>query len=149
MQLQRSSYYYKTRPRDNRALTVRLKELAGVRVRFGYRRLTTLLRREGWKVNAKGVYRIYRQTGLAVRTRVRKKQAAQTPVALDSATRENQRWSMDFMSDRLVDGRMFRVLTVVDQYSRECPLLEVGRSLRGKHVVECLERMGWLRGMPE
>ena len=56
---------------------------------------------------------------------------------------------MDLMSDRLVDGRMFRVLTIVDQYSRECPLLEVGRSLKGKNVVECLERMGWFRGMPE
>ena len=119
MELERSSYYYRGHQRDNQALTVRLKELAGRRVRYGYRRLTILLRREGWRVNAKRVYRIYRQEGLAVRMKVRKKRAAQPRLALGTAERQNQRWSMDFMTDRLVDGRAFRVLTIVDQYSRE------------------------------
>lgn len=149
MQLERSSYYYRARPRDNQALTVRLKELAAARVRYGYRRLTILRRREGWRVNAKRVYRIYRQEGLAVRRKVRKKRAAQPRLALGTAERENQRWSMDFMTDRLVDGRAFRVLTVVDQYSRECPLLEAGRSLTGKAVVESLDRLALFRGLPE
>jgi len=149
MQLERSSYYYQAHPRDNRAVTVRLKELAAVRVRYGYRRLTILLRREGWRVNAKRVYRIYRTEGLAVRTKVRKKRAAQPRIPLGDATRENQRWSMDFMMDRLVDGRAFRVLTIVDQYSRECPLLEAGKSLTGKQVVESLDRLALFRGLPE
>lgn len=68
---------------------------------------------------------------------------------LEAPKRENQRWSMDFVTDRLADGRSFRVLTVVDQYSRECPLLEAGRSLTGKQVVECLERLALFRGVPE
>jgi putative transposase len=94
MRLERSSYYYRVHPRDNRAVTVRLKELAAVRVRYGYRRLTLLLRREGWRINAKRVYRIYREEGLAVRTKVRKKRAAQPRLPLAGATRVNQRWSM-------------------------------------------------------
>lgn len=148
VRLERSSYYYRVHPRDNRAVTVRLKELAAVRVRYGYRRLTILLRREGWKVNAKRVYRIYREEGLAVRTKVRKKRAAQARLPLGVATRVNERWSMDFMMDRLVDGRGFRVLTIVDQYSRECPLLEAGPSLTGRHVVDCLDRLAQVRGRP-
>ena len=101
------------------------------------------------RVNAKRVYRIYRAEGLAVRTKARKKRAAQPRIPLGDATRENQRWSMDFMMDRLVDGRAFRVLTIVDQYSRECPLLEAGKSLTGKQVVESLDRLALFRGLPE
>jgi putative transposase len=101
---------------------MRLRELAGSRVRYGYgyRRLTVLLQREGRKVNAKRVYRLYREEGLQVRTAKRKKGAAHARVPLAGATRGNQRWSMDFVSDRLADGRWFRILTVVDQYTREC-----------------------------
>jgi putative transposase len=149
IQLQRSSYYYREHPRDNRVLTVRLKELAAVRVRYGYRRLTILLRREGWVVNAKRVYRIYRQENLGVRTKTRKKRRSQLRVPLGAATGPNQRWSMDFMTDRLADRRAFRVLTVVDQFSRECPLLEAGLSLTGAKVVDCLERLALFRGLPQ
>lgn len=95
-----------------------------VRVRYGYRRLTILLQREGWKVGKRRVYRLYRQENLLVRTKTRRKRVARIRVPLAGAERPNQRWSMDFMSDRLADGRAFRVLTVVDQFSRECPLLE-------------------------
>ncbi len=149
MQLGRSSYYYHAHPRDNRALEVRLKELAAVRVRYGYRRLTILLRREGWRVNAKRVYRIYRQENLSVRTKARTKRATQLRVPLGTATGPNQRWSMDFMTDRLANGGGFRVLTIVDQFSRECPLLEAGRSLTGRQVVDCLERLALFRGLPQ
>lgn len=149
MKLEKSSYYYRAHPRDNRAVTLRLKELAAVRVRYGYRRLTILLRREGWRVNAKRVYRLYRQENLSVRTKVRKKRAAQPRVPLSRATGPNQRWSMDFMTDRLAQGGSFRVLTIVDQFSRECPLLEAGLSLTGQQVVECLERLALFRGLPE
>lgn len=149
MRLERSSYYYRAHPRDNRALLVRLKELAAVRVRYGYRRLTILLRREGWKVNAKRVYRLYSEANLGVRTKARRKRAAQVRVPLAGATQVNERWSMDFVSDRLADGRAFRVLTIVDQYSRECPLLEPGFSLTGKRVVDCLDRLASERGLPD
>jgi putative transposase len=147
--LGRSTYWYRSQAQDQSALRLRLKELAAVRVRYGYRRLTILLRREGWPVGQRRVYRLYRQENLLVRTKVRRKRAAQIRVPLSGALRPNQRWSMDFMSDRLTDGRAFRVLTIVDQFSRECPLLEVDRSLTGKRVVECLERLAWLRGKPE
>ena len=149
MLLERSSWYYRQHARDNRALTLRLKALAAVRVRYGYRRLTVLLRREGWLVNAKRVYRIYRQENLGIRTKTRRKRAAQARVPLEGAVRVNQRWSMDFMSDRLEDRRSFRVLTIIDQYSRECPLLRVDFSLSGSKVVECLESLATERGVPE
>ena len=149
MLLERSSFYYRAHPRDNRALEVRLKELAAVRVRYGYRRLTILLRREGWLVNTKRVYRIYRRENLSVRTKMRKKRASHLRVPLGTATGPNQRWSMDFMTDRLSHGGAFRVLTIVDQFSRECPLLEAGPSLTGKQVVDCLERLALFRGMPQ
>lgn len=127
MWLQRSSFYYRAHPRDHRALTLRLKELAAVRVRYGYRRLWILLRREGWSAGYKLIYRLYRQENLIVRTKGRKKRAAQARVPLASASQANERWSMDFMADRLEDGRPFRVLTIVDQFSRESHLLAHGK----------------------
>ena len=110
-----SSYYYRAQPKDDRALVQRLRELAAARVRFGYRRLAVLLRREGWRVNRKRVYRLYKQEGLALRLKQRKrKRAAQARVTLAQASAANQRWSMDFMSDRLENGRSLRILTIVD-----------------------------------
>src|SRR5262249_6916616 len=92
--------YCSTRDRQD-ALRQRLKELAAVRVRFGYRRLTVLLKREGWPVNAKRIYRLYDEEDLAVRTKPRKKLASRTRVPLPAPTRPNERWSMDFVSTRL------------------------------------------------
>jgi len=90
-------------------------------VRYGYRRLTVLLRRDGWHVNAKRIYRLYREEGLIVRTKQRRKMARrQRAMTTDLAVRPNQRWSMDFVSDKLADGRSFRIFTVVDQFTREC-----------------------------
>jgi putative transposase len=149
IQLQRSSFRYQSQAKDQTALRLRLKEVAGVRIRFGYRRLTVLLRREGWKVNAKRIYRLYRQEGLAVRARKRKKIASQARVMSSPVDRPNQRWSMDFMSDRLVDGRSFRILTAVDQYSRECLLLEADTSMSGAKVVGYLQGLGRHRPLPE
>src|SRR4051794_35910321 len=90
------------------ALRMRLKELAAVRVRFGYLRLWALLRREGWQVNKKRIYRLYRMEGLEVRTKKRRKLASQVRVPLPAATAPNERWAMDFVSDRLQDGTPFR-----------------------------------------
>ena len=148
-QVQRSTCRYRSHGPDQTALTMRLKELAAVRVRYGYRRLTILLQREGWAVGKRRIYRLYRQENLLVRTKVRRKRVAGIRVPLERAERVHQRWSMDFMCDRLSDGRAFRVLTIVDQYSRGCPILEVDGSLTGRRVVEALERLAWSRGKPE
>jgi putative transposase len=117
-----------------------VKELAATYVRYGYRRLTVLLRRAGWEVNAKRIYRLYSEEGLSVRTKLRKKIARRQRVPVPAATRPNQCWSMDFMSDRLADGRPFRILTMVDQFTRECVGLEADRSMSGPKVVEALNR---------
>jgi putative transposase len=139
---------YKSTKESQEALRRRLRELAAVRVRFGYRRLTVLLKREGWKVNAKRIYRIYQEEGLMVRTQKRKKAAA-VRVPLSAATRPNQRWSMDFVCDRLADQRWFRVLTVVDQFSRECVLLVADQSLTAAKVAAALDLAIAERGAPE
>jgi len=144
-----SSYYYRPKVKDRRALVLRLKELAYTRVRYGYRRLTILLQRDGWRVGKKLVYRLYRQENLYVRTKQRKKRAAQIRVPLAAATAANQRWSMDFVSERFENGVYFRVLTIIDQFTRECPLLWADVSLTGLKVVGCLERLATLRGLPQ
>lgn len=128
---------------------MRLRELAGSRVRYGYRRLTVMLRREGWVVNTKRVYRLYREEALQLSARKRANRAAQARVALPGATRANQRWSMDFVSDRFADGRWFRILTVVDQYTRECLCAYADRSQTGEKVVEQMRRLLAVRGAPE
>ena len=134
--------------RDERALIIRLRDLAFARVRFGYRRLTVLLQREGWKVGRRRVQRLYQAEGLMVRTKHRKKRVAQLRVPLATATAVNQRWSMDFVTERLENGRYFRVLTIVDQFTRECPLLWADVSLTGQKVVFCLQRLAATRGLP-
>ena len=127
---------------------MRLRELAASRVRFGYRRLTVMLRREGWRVNAKRIYRLYTEDGLAVRTKVRKKIARRMRVPMVKATRPNEKWSMDFVAARLIDGRWFRVLTVVDQFTRECLLLLADSSLTGQKVALALSQVVAERGAP-
>lgn len=144
----RSSQRYVGRKDPQTALRQRLRELASVRVRFGYRRLTVLLRREGWQVNAKRVYRLYTQEGLAVRTKVRKKIARRRPVIVEVAGAPNQRWSMDFVAARLEDGRLFRILTVLDQYTRECVAIVAKRQLSGADVAAALERAVAERDVP-
>ena len=114
---------------------MRLRELAASRVLFGYRRLTVILRREGWQVKPKRVYRLYTEDGLTVRTKVRKKLARRARVVTPKATQPNTKWSMDFMSAQLLDGRWFRVLTVIDQFTRECLALVADRALNGHQVA--------------
>jgi putative transposase len=129
--------YRLTRDRQD-VLRRRLRELAAVRVRFGYRRLTVLLKREGWRVNAKRIYRRYADEGLTVRTKPRRKLASRARVPLPAPTRPNERWSMDFVSARLADGRWFRTLTVMDVYTRESLALVADRSLTGVKVAAAL-----------
>ena len=148
MMINRSTMNYRSRRDPQHALRVRMRELAASRVRFGYRRLTVLLRREGWAVNAKRIYRLYTEDGLAVRTKVRKKIARRSRVPALRATRPNERWSMDFVAARLLDGRWFRVLTVVDQFTRECLLLLADSSLTGQKVALALSQVIAAHGAP-
>lgn len=120
---------------ERSGLRERLCELAGERRRFGYRRLHALLRREGWQVNHKAVYRLYFEEGLQVRKRKRKRvaRAERQPMLLPAAA--NERWSMDFQHDLLATGQRFRTLNIVDDFSRECPAIEVDTSLPGSRVL--------------
>jgi putative transposase len=145
-----STLRYRSRKVFDEVLRRRLRELAGTYVRYGYRRLTVLLRREGWRVNAKRIYRLYREEELMVRTKQRRKTARRQRVHTNVATCTNQCWSMDFVSDKFADGRSFRILTVIDQFTRECVALEADRAMTGSKVAEALERARKQRdGLPE
>ena len=108
-----------------------------------------LLRREGWHVNIKRVYRLYKLEGLGVERRKRKKRGSALRVVPDAPTAPNQRWSMDFVQDSLLDGRKFRVLTVVDVFTRECLALHADFSLTGRKVATVLDGVGATRGYPQ
>ncbi len=140
----RSTQRYRAHRMQPPGLQERLTELAAARPRWGYRRLWVLLRREGYAVNWKRVYRLYRESGLAVKRR-RRKRAAVARRPLPPATRPNERWSMDFVHDRLSNGRWFRSLTIVDDFTRECLAIEVDRSLTGTRVVEVLTQLARAR----
>jgi hypothetical protein len=138
-------YRRKVRPFEE-VLRRRLCEMAATYVRYGYRRLTVLLRREGWKVNAKRIYRLYAAEQLIVRTKQRKKIGRRQRLAAPMAVGANVCWSMDFVSDKLADGRSFRILTAVDQFTRECVWLEADRFMTGMKVVRALEKARAERG---
>ena len=148
VRLGRSTFYWRSKAKDQTPLRTRLRELAAARPRFGYPRLHVLLRREGWKVNIKRVYRLYKLEGLEVRTKKRRKRASHLRVVPPTPTAANERWSMDFVRDTLDDGRPFRILTVVDTFTRECPLLAADTSLTGKRVSELLDDIAAERGYP-
>jgi len=135
----RGGWYRKSTARDQSGLRMRIRDIAMSRPRFGYQRIHVLLRREGWHVNLKRVHRLYCLEGLQVRMRVRrKKRMSLHRGPAPAPTGPGQRWSMDFVHDQLVNGQPFRVLTVVDNWSRESPELEVGFRLTGSSVVEAL-----------
>ena len=145
----RAAWYKPSRAKDQTALRMRIRELALARPRFGYERIWVLLRRESWRVNKKRVRRLYRLEGLQVRLRVRRrKHMALHRGPAPAPTGPGQRWSMDFVHDQLFGGRPFRVLTVVDQWSRQSPVLECGFSLTGRHVVAALEAACQGQGYP-
>jgi putative transposase len=123
------------------ALKKRMKEIAATRVRFGYRRIHALLRREGWPVNAKRIYRLYRELGLQLRNKTPKRRVkAKLREDRSEAVHSNDVWAMDFVHDQLATGRKIRVLTVVDTFSRFSPVVDPRFSYRGEDVVETLER---------
>lgn len=140
--LARSTFRYTPRPSTDEALVARIREIALTRVRYGYWRIYTLLRREGWPVNHKRVYRLYKLEGLHLRSkRPRRNRAAAHRLERVEATRPHQSWSMDFVADALFDGRRFRALTVVDNFSRKCLAIHVDVSIRGHDVTEIVSRI--------
>lgn len=147
--LDRSTFQYQKRDGGDEPLRQRLRELAGERRRFGYRRLGILLDREGLGANHKKIYRIYSEEGLTVKRRRGRKRAtgSRTPMVLPEAA--NQRWSLDFMSDALSDGRRFRTLCVVDDFTREALAIVVDVSLSGVRVSRELDRLIERRGAPK
>ena len=146
--LSNSSLRYRSRRPAAEELRQRLRELARERPRYGYQRLWVLLRREGWAVNHKRIYRLYCEEGLKLRKRRRRACAQIERVPLTLPTKADERYSMDFMRDTLVDGRVFRILNIVDDYTRECLAIEVDTSLPGERVVRVLERLATLGRQP-
>ncbi len=135
------------RPKDTE-LRGRMNELASERRRFGHRRLHILLRREGWEVNWKKLYRLFREEGLTVRKRGGRKRAIGTRAPMAIPQGPNQRWSLDFVSDALSDGRRFRILCVIDDFSRECLATVVDTSISGIRVALERDRIAEMRGLP-
>lgn len=144
------SYRYQSRRRDQAALKSRIKEVCQTRIRYGYRRIHVLLRREGWHANAKRIYRLYREMGLQLRNKTPKRRVkAKLREDRGEATRPHEIWAMDFVHDQLATGRKLRILTVVDTFSRFCPVLDPRFSYRGEDVVVTLERACRVTGYPK
>lgn len=145
-----SSYYYQPHgQRDDQPVRAALRRHAAVRRRWGYRRLLVLLRREGVADNHKRIYRLYRSEGLQVRQRRRRKQRLVRGTERPTAPMQpNERWSLDFVHDRLANGRALRLLTVHDDYTRECLWIEADTSLSGPRVARVLDYVTELRGRP-
>lgn len=147
--LWRSTHAYKPKTPEDAVIRLRLRELAEHRRRFGSPRLHVLLKREGLVINHKRTERLYREEGLSLRLKKRKRRPAGARVKLPLPEKPNTRWSMDFVQDALQNGRRFRMLTVVDNFSRECPLIEVDTSIGGGRVARVLDRLSEIRGLPE
>ena len=148
MGIDHSILRYQPRRADDSALGQRLRELAQERRRFGYRRLGWLLAREGHTMNSKKLYRLYREEKLMVGRRGGRKRALGTRAPMVLPLTINQRWSLDLVSDTLGDGRRFRILAIVDDFSRECLTLVIDTSLGGVRVVRELERLAFERARP-
>jgi putative transposase len=147
--ISRSLYRYEAKRPADMELKTRLCELAEQKRRYGYRRLHVLLRREGWEINRKRTYRVYHEAGLMVRKRKRKRIAGVERQVKAPALAPNESWSMDFVSDGLVDGRRLRCLNIVDDFTKQCLTIEVDTSLPGRRVVSVLERLAESRGLPK
>jgi len=137
-----STFRYESRQEPRTALRLRIREIAQTRVRYGYRKIRVLLNREGWKVGKKLVYRLYREEGLTLRHKPRRKRrAALHRRERFRPTAPNEVWSLDFVTDQLADGRRFRALTIMDVFTRESLAIEVGQRLKGEDVVSTLNEI--------
>jgi putative transposase len=145
--VERSSYRYQAVKREDEAVKQTLNELARRHPRYGYRRLTVLLRRSGQAANHKRVWRLYRALELGVR-RCRRRKLYRAPVQAARLTGANQEWAMDFVSDGTASGQRLRALTIVDAYTRECLEIRTATSLGSARVIDALERVAGSRGLP-
>ena len=145
----RMTMRYQTTRADDTSLRQRMRAIAQERRRFGYRRLHVLLKREGYLINHKKLFRLYREEKLTVRRRGGRKRAIGTRAPMLVPMMPNDRWSLDFVSDQLTDGRRFRILTVVDDCTRECLALVADTSLSGIRVARELDRLMIERGKPK
>ena len=144
-----SSYHYRSRRPGQAPLAERIKEICATRVRYGYRRVHVLLRREGWVVSHKRIHRIYNELGLQLRNKAPKRRVkAKLREDRREATAVNETWAMDFVHDQLATGRKLRVLTIVDTFSRFSPALDPRFSYRGEDVVATLDRVCAELGFP-
>lgn len=150
LQLDTSSYQYKSRRHGQAGLEKRIKEICETRVRYGYRRVHVLLRREGWQINHKRTYRIYKELGMQLRNKTPKRRVkAKLREDRQQAIGPNDIWAMDFVHDQLATGRRLRILTVVDIFSRYVPVLDARFSYRGEDVVRALEKVCGQIGYPK
>jgi putative transposase len=150
LQLHRSVFYYRSAKDPRLELRARMRELARIRVRFGYRRLHILLRREGWSVGRHLAYRLYGEEGLQLRSKLpRRRKMVVTRRERFVPRRANEAWSLDFVADQLANGQRFRALTIVDVFSREALAIAVGQHLRAESVVEICNRLVVQRQVPK
>jgi len=148
---QHRSTQHKPIVRDPRtAVRQRMHEIAQTRIRYGYRRVHIMLRREGWDIGLNLVYRLYREEGVVLRTkRPRRRETLVHREARIQPKQPNEAWSLDFIHDELSNGQKFQAMTVVDIFTREGLAIEVGHRLRGENVVGVLNKLVWLRGAPK
>lgn len=147
--ISRSLLAYQPRRKVPEGLQERIGEIAATKRRYGYRRVHVLLRREGWKINHKRTHRLYREAGLQVRKRARKRIVHGERTPLQKARRPNESWSMDFVSDALASGRRIRCLTLVDNFTKESLAIVADTSIIGLRVARELDRVIAARGAPK
>lgn len=149
LQVERSLYVYQSKRGEQADLKMKIKEICETRVRYGYGQVHVLLQREGWPVNPKRIYRLYKDMGLQLRNKAPKRRVkAKLRIDRVSATKTNQIWAMDFVHDQLATGRKIRILTVVDLFSRFSPVTDARFSYKGEDVVQTLERICRKVGYP-
>lgn len=151
LRVHRSMLRYRSRRvNDDAPIPRRIEEIAAVRIRYGYRRITVLLRREGWHINAKRVYRLYCEANLHLRSkRPKRRRSSAHRLQRPDVANPNDCWTMDFVSDALFDGRRFRALTIIDQHTRECLAIHADQSIRGDQVVIILKQLAFRHGVPK
>jgi len=150
VRLHRSNRFYRCRKDPRLELRARMREITQTRVRYGYRRVHVLLKREGWRVGRSQTFRLYQEEQLQLRSkRPRRRKTAVARRARAPVRRPNDVWALDFVADQLVGGRAIRALTIVDVHTREALAVDVGQRLRAEHVVATLDRLCMQRGHPK
>lgn len=149
LEVERSTYHYRSRRPDQAGIESRIKEICSTRVRYGYRRVHVVLQREGWVINQKKVRRIYNELGLQLRNKTPKRRVkAKLRDDRTPAVRPNEVWAMDFVHDQLATGKKIRVLTVVDTFSRFSPVVDPRFSYRAEDVIRALDQACSVLGYP-